>query len=284
MNGSIAKILGEATATLQNAHISESRMEAVSLLMHALNVDRTFIIAHPEHKLSQKDADRFREVVRRRARREPLQYITGVQEFFSLKFAVTPDVLIPRPETELIVEVALDLLKSADAPLIADVGTGSGCIAISLLHEMTSARGAGVDISRNALAVARRNAERHRVRNRFDLLQAEGLSAFPQQPIFSAIVSNPPYIPAKEIDMLQPEVRDYEPLSALVAGDDGLAHIRSLVRDAAHYLQPGGYFIFEIGIDQGREVRALVDRSTWDLVDVRNDLQKIPRAFVLRKQ
>ena len=284
MNGSISKILGEAADTLQNAGISEPRREAASLLMHALNVDRAFIIAHPERALSEDDDHRFRECVRRRASREPLQYITGVQEFFSLEFAVTPDVLIPRPETELVVEAALDVLKSAQMPLIADVGTGSGCIAISLLHEITNARGVGVDISRNALSVACRNAERHGVHKRFDLVQAEGLSAFPREPIFSAIVSNPPYIPAKEIDTLQPEVRDYEPLSALVAGDDGLSHIRILVREAAHYLQTGGYFIFEIGFDQSERVQALVDRTTWDLVDVENDLQKIPRAFVLRKK
>jgi release factor glutamine methyltransferase len=284
MNRSIGKIVSEATTALQTAGITEPRMETVSLLMHTLNVDRAFVIAHQERELSPDEVQRFHEFVARRASREPLQYITGVQEFFNLKFEVIPDVLIPRPETELIVEVALDLLTSTDAPIVADVGTGSGCIAISLLHEMPSARAVGIDISSNALAVARRNAERHVVSGRFALAQADGLSAFPQQPIFSAVVSNPPYIPAKEIDNLQPEVRDHEPLSALVAGDDGLSHIRALVQDAPHFLQTNGYLIFEIGFDQSEAVKALIDLITWDVVGIKNDLQNIPRVFVLRKK
>lgn len=283
MNSSIGKIVGEATAALQTAEITEPRREAVSLLMHTLDVDRSFVIAHADRELSVSEIQRFREFVARRASREPLQYITGVQQFFNLHFEVTPDVLIPRPETELIVETALDLLPTTEVPIIADVGTGSGCIAISLLHEMPSARAVGIDISSNALAVARRNADRHGVIGRFALAQADGLSAFPQQ-IFSAIVSNPPYIPAKEIDSLQPEVRDHEPLSALVAGDDGLSHIRVLVQGAAHSLQASGYLIFEVGFDQSNAVQALVDLKTWELVRIKNDLQNIPRVFVLRKK
>ena len=284
MDGSIGRILSEATATLRNAEISEPRMEAVSLLMHTLNVDRAFIIAHPEHDLSRDDTERYRGFVTRRASHEPLQYITGVQEFFKLKFAVTPDVLIPRPETELIVEAALDVLRSAQAPLIADVGTGSGCIAISLLHEMRSARAVGTDISSNALGIARRNAGRHGVLDRLELVEANGLSVFGEQAIFSAVVSNPPYVPVTDIDSLQPEVRDHEPLSALVAGEDGLSHIRTLVQDVAYSLQIDGYFIFEIGNDQSPAVQALIDREIWDLVDIKKDLQQIPRAFVLRKK
>lgn len=284
MNSSIGKIVGEATTALQTAKITEPRMEAVSLLTHALNVDRAFVIAHAERELTVTEAQRFREFVRRRASREPLQYITGVQEFFNLKFEVTPEVLIPRPETELVVETALDLLNSTEAPIIADVGAGSGCIAISLLHEMPRAHAIGIDISSNALAVARRNAKRHGVSDRLAFAQADGVSPFRRHPIFSAIVSNPPYIPADQIDNLQPEVRDHEPLSALVAGDDGLSHIRLLVRDAAHHLQTGGYVIFEIGFDQSEAVQALVNQTTWELVGIKNDLQKIPRVFVLRKK
>ena len=284
MNSSIGKIVGEGTTALQNAEITEPRMEAVSLLMHTLNVDRSFIIAHAGRELSVTEVQRFREFVRRRASREPLQYITGVQEFFNLKFEVTPDVLIPRPETELIVEAALDLLRATEAPIIADVGTGSGCIAISLLHEMPGARAVGIDISSHALTVARRNAERHAVSDRLSLTQADGFSTFRRHPIFSAIVSNPPYIRVQEVPSLQPEVRDHEPLSALVAGADGLSHIRILVRDATHHLQTDGYFIFEMGFDQSEAVRALVDPANWDWVEIKNDLQNIPRVLVLRKK
>ena len=284
MDGSIEKIIAEATAVLQKAGIAEPRREALSLLMHTLQVDRAFVIAHPERELSPDEGARFRQFVRRRASREPLQYITGIQEFFKLTFAVTSAVLIPRPETELIVEASLNLLKSTDAPQIADVGTGSGCIAISVLHEHLTARALGIDISSKALAVAHRNAERHGVLGRFALVRADGLSAFPRQPIFSAIVSNPPYIPAKEIDGLPPEVRDYEPLSALIAGDDGLSHIRILLREAAHLLQPDGWLIFEIGFDQSDAVKASIDTKIWDLFEIKHDLQNIPRVFVLRKK
>jgi len=146
------------------------------------------------------------------------------------------------------------------------------------------ARAIGIDISWNALVVARRNAERHAVSDRFGLVQANALSTFPPQPIFSAIVSNPPYIPAQEIGGLQAEVRDHEPLSALLAGDDGLSDIRTLVRESAYFLQSRGYLIFEIGFDQSEAVKALVDLTTWDLVGIKNDLQNIPRVFVLRKK
>jgi len=284
MNGSIGKILSEATARLGTAEISEPRMEAVSLLIHTLNVDRAFIIAHPEHELDCDQSERYRAFVARRVSHEPLQYITGVQEFFNLKFEVTPDVLIPRPETELIVEAALDAWRSAEAPLIADIGTGSGCIAISLLHEISDARAIGVDISVRALAIARRNAERHGLFDRLELVHANGLSAFGEQARFSTIVSNPPYIPVRDIDSLPPEVRDHEPLSALVAGEDGLSHVRPLMQDAANLLQTGGYLIFEIGSGQSAAVQALINKKTWELIDIKNDLQQIPRAFVLQKK
>jgi len=184
----------------------------------------------------------------------------------------------------LIVEATLDVWRSAGAPLIADVGTGSGCIAISLLHEISNARAIGIDISSNALAIARRNAERQGLRDRLELVQANGLSAFGEQARFSVIVSNPPYVPVRDIESLQPEVRDHEPLSALVAGEDGLSHVRPLVQDAANVLQTDGYLIFEIGSGQSAAVQALVNKKIWDLIDIKNDLQQIPRALVLRKK
>jgi release factor glutamine methyltransferase len=149
---------------------------------------------------------------------------------------------------------------------------------------MPSVRAIGIDISSRALDVARRNGQRHGVMGRFALVQANELSAFTPRPIFSAIVSNPPYIPAKDIDGLQPEVRDHEPLSALIAGDDGLSYIRALVRDGVHFLQTNGYLIFEIGFDQSDSVRALVNPTFWDLVQIKNDLQNIARVLVLRKK
>ncbi|HEV8588391.1 MAG TPA: peptide chain release factor N(5)-glutamine methyltransferase [Pyrinomonadaceae bacterium] len=284
MKDSIAKVLNEAVDALHEASISEPRMEAVSLLMHALNVDRTFVIAHPECELTGDQNHQFRALVRRRATREPLQYITGFQEFFNLTFEVTPDVLIPRPETELIVEAALDLLKQDPAPVIADIGTGSGCIIVSLLHELKGARGVATDKSFAAINVARRNAEHHCVAGRLELIQTDLVSAFSAMGNLSMIVSNPPYVSAGELQNLQPEVRDHEPMQALVSGDDSLSHIRELLRTTPLVLRDGGHFIFEIGFGQVDRVRQLIDDHVWKLVEIRSDLQNIPRTFVLQKR
>ena len=282
MIGSIGKILSDATVALQTAEITEPRKEAVSLLMHVLNVDRAFIIAHPERELGPDDLLRFREFVTRRATREPLQYITGVQEFFNLKFAVTPDVLIPRPETELIVEAALELFDR-DAPIkLADIGTGSGCIAISLLKELRHARAVAVDISAAALALAARNAERLHVIERLRLIQSDGFRSMADE-AFDLIVSNPPYVSDEEMNTLQREVR-YEPAGALAGGRDGFDVIRRLLKDAPRFLRSGGHFILEIGFRQGEAVSGLIHQTVWELIEIRPDLAKIPRTVILRKR
>jgi len=280
----IREALRNASQRLEHHRVSSPRLNAEVILAHCLSVDKTYLYTHDERILDEKETQQIEDALYERISGVPVQYIVGRQEFYGRYFSVNPDVLIPRPETELIVEAALDLLGSTNAPLIADIGTGSGCIAISLLHKMPRAHAIGIDISASALAVAHRNAEQHAVSGRFALAQVDGLSAFPARPIFSAIVSNPPYIPAGEIDTLQPEVREYEPLSALVAGKDGLSHIRILVRDAARFLRTGGYLTFEIGFDQKDAVKALVDLTIWDLVEIKNDLQNLPRVFVLRKK
>jgi len=284
MKKTIQSALVEAVDMLQRAGINEARMEATSLLMHVLGVDRAFLIAHPENELSEEQSDSFRELSRRRAVREPLQYIIGYQEFFKLNFEVTPDVLIPRPETEIIVESALALVNREQRPFILDVGTGSGCIVISLLNELKNAHAMATDISSNALEVAARNARRHNVNDRVTFLQADALSQLNQSAAFSLIVSNPPYIPAGDIATLQREVREHEPLTALVSGVGGLDHIRALLRETPPLLEAGGHFIFEIGFGQREAVERLVDRATWDLIDVKSDLQKIPRTAVLQKR
>src|SRR5438132_630431 len=170
MSLSIAEAISEGAAKLTEAGVSDARREAATLLAHAIDRDRTYVITHNDELLTEQRIESFRAFIIRRAAREPLQYITGHQEFFRLDFEVTPDVLIPRPETELIVEVALELLKDVSAPTIADIGTGSGCIAISLLHELSDSRALATDISAAALQVAQRNAERHGVTDRLTLI------------------------------------------------------------------------------------------------------------------
>lgn len=282
MSAKIKSAISEGAETLAATGVNESRSDAALLLMHVLQCDRAFLIAHPERILLADQLERFRSLVSRRAQGEPLQYITSHQEFFKLDFELTPDVLIPRPETELIVEVGLELLKHEPAPALADIGTGSGCIAISLLYELPNARAVAVDLSPTALAVATKNAERHQVINRLRLVKSDLFSAIDSKECFDVIVSNPPYVPVDELTDLQREVR-HEPQDALDGGADGLAVIRRLLNDAPKFLRSGGYLIFEIGIDQADAIKQIVEQTAWELVEIRKDLQGIPRTVVLRK-
>ena len=284
MKISIGKAIAEGAQVLGAAGISEPRMEAGSLLSHVLGRDRTFIISHVEDQVTDNQWLTFRQFLDRRTAGEPLQHITGHQEFFKLDFEVTREVLIPRPETELIVEAALQFPRDEQAPFILDIGTGSGCIVIALLHEISIARAIATDISSNALRVARRNAERHGVIKRLDLVQTDCISAFGAGPSFSIVVANPPYVTAGEIAGLQREVRDHEPLTALVSGADGLSHIRRLLSDVPSCLSDGGYLVFEIGLGQRGAVEELINFDVWDLIEIRNDLQDIPRTVVLQKR
>ena len=285
---SIAQATLEATQVLRRAGVPEARREAASLLAHVIGRDRTYIITHAERPLSPADVRRFGEYVERRATGEPLQYITGHQEFFNLDFEVTPDVLIPRPETELLVERALDLLGTANMPqLICDVGTGSGCISITILHERPRVRAVGLDISEPALGVAARNATRHGVRERLALVASDCFAALDERARapFTMIVSNPPYVAAAAFAELQREVREHEPRIALTPGGlDGLDVIRRLLIDAPRFLDSGGHLLMEIGFDQHAAIIEMIDTEVWQLLDIHKDLQGIPRTIVLRKK
>ena len=266
------------------AGVADARRDAGLLMAHVLGRDRSYILIHANDPLANECVEPFRGMIARRATGEPLQYITGSQEFFNLNFEVTTDVLIPRPETELSVEVALELLKDVPEPLIADIGTGSGCIVISLLHELPRARAIAVDISPAALRVAQRNAERHGVTDRLTLIESDCFATVEAPHQFSLIVSNPPYVAEAEIETLQREVREHEPRVALVCGLDGLAVIRRLLRDAPRFLRTGGHFIFEIGFGQSDLVKQIIEPRVWNLLEIRKDLQGIPRTVVLQKQ
>jgi release factor glutamine methyltransferase len=282
----ITRLIMEAARVLSEAGVPEARREAMSLMEYVIARDRTFLITRPETILTLTDVERLREVVERRAAGEPLQYITGHQEFYGLSFEVTPDVLIPRPETELLVEKALELLGQSVAPqLICDIGTGSGCIPIALLHERPGLRAIGLDISLNALRVAARNAKRLAVSERLSLIASDCFSALQSMGMrFKMIVSNPPYIAEGDLTGLQREVRDYEPRAALTPGADGLGVIRRLLSEAPLYLEPGGHLLLEIGFDQHEEVHQLIDQTVWQLLGIHKDLQGIPRTVALRRQ
>jgi release factor glutamine methyltransferase len=283
MSATIKLALTEGAASLKTAGIDDPRNQANLLLMHILDRGRTFLLAHSEEDLSAKQVEQYWALVTRRAAGYPLQYLTGRQEFFQLDFEVTPDVLIPRPETELIVEVGIEILRGKAGPSFADLGTGSGAIAISLLQELPRARAIAVDVSAGALEVAKRNAERHRVSDRLQLVESDLFSTMDPRAAFDLIVSNPPYVPADDLSGLQREVR-HEPPGALDGGPDGLSVIRRLLKDAPDFLPAKGYLVFEIGFDQHEAVKRLIDHWAWELIELRKDLQGIPRTVVLQKR
>jgi release factor glutamine methyltransferase len=282
---SIAAASTAAAGLLKAAGSADARRDAAALLSYVLACDRAFLIAHSDDQLAPEQLARFRAVVERRAQGEPLQYITGRQEFYGLTFEVTPDVLIPRPETELLVETALELLRATAAPRLCDVGTGSGCIPIALLHERADAHAAGLDISPAALGVAARNAARHQVATRLQLVESDCFAALvATRPTFDLILSNPPYVAERDLAGLQREVRDFEPRVALTPGGDGLSIIRLLLSDAPPFLAAGGHLLCEIGFNQHEAVAALIDKTVWTLLDIHQDLQGIPRTLALQKR
>jgi release factor glutamine methyltransferase len=283
MTVSIAEALKEAAHALDHAGVADARREASSLLSHIIARDRTFLISHAEDQLDGRELRDFATAIARRAAGEPAQYITGVQDFYGRSFRVTPDVLIPRPETELLVEAALQVMQ-ADA-VVCDVGTGSGCIAVTLLCERVDAHATALDISEAALEVAQQNAREHGVEERISLQMSDCFAALEHTTErFDLIVSNPPYVSANALPGLQREVRDHEPLVALSPGADGLRVIRRLLTDAPDFLLSHGHLIMEIGFDQGERVRDLINPAVWILKDTLPDLQGIPRIVVLQKR
>jgi release factor glutamine methyltransferase len=274
----IADILTDAASVLAEAGVAEPRREASSLLAFVLGKDRTFIIAHPEYVPTAEEERRFADAVARRERREPLQYITGRQEFYGLDFIVTPDVLIPRPETEMVVEHAVELLSNKD-PRFCEVGVGSGCISVSILKQLPSSTAVGLDISEAAIAVARRNSQMHAVDGRLELRESDVFSVLTDEK-FDLIASNPPYIPLREFESVQAEVRDFEPRVALTDDADGLSIIRRIVNGSPKFLRPGGWLLMEIGFQEADDVRELLSQGPWVNTRIADDLQGIPRCVI----
>lgn len=275
--------------TLTERDIPSPQLAAELLLMHMLGCDRSYLYSHPDQPLAPGARDLYFQSIAERATGKPTQYITGHQEFWGLDFEVTPDVLIPRPETEHVVETALELLRTAafpgGAPCILDVGTGSGCIALAIASELPQADIYAVDISPAALAVAQRNATRlgfaGRVRFREgDLLERfihEGCADF-----FDLILSNPPYVGDGELDLVQREVREFEPRAAWAASGDGNEIYRRLFPQARSLLKPGGFVAVEIGYSKRNAVVGLLGEG-WNGIEVRPDLAGIPRVVLGRK-
>jgi release factor glutamine methyltransferase len=272
----ISEHLKTAAEILQKGEVSEPRREAASLLAFVLQKDKTFLIAHSDYELSAAEENQFQNVLRRRARREPFQYIVGCQEFYGLDFSVTKDVLIPRPETEMLVEAAFEILK--DGSRFCEVGIGSGCIAISILHQLQTTSAIGLDISEKALKIAEENAKTHGVLTRLKLKISDVFENLGDKK-FDLIVSNPPYISSEDIDFLQPEVRSFEPHIALTDARDGFSIIEKIIRAAPQFLKEDGFLLMEIGFGQALEVEKMFDRTIWRELEILPDLQRIPRVL-----
>jgi len=305
-------------AQLRAAHVPSDTLAAELLLLHATGRTRTSLYSHPEDDLTESESQTYFSLIERRAAGVPTQHLTGKQEFWGLEFEVTPDVLIPRPETEHLIEVALDRLAvrdlrgkqspnmSGEGLLVADIGTGSGCIAIALAKELPAASIYALDVSPAALAVAQRNAARLHFAERIHFLESNLLGGLPgaesplaaslrgnqrkpeahaspaadhQSLLFDLIVSNPPYIGRREAATLACEVHDHEPAIALFGGEEGYEFYADLITQSAARLKPGGILVVELGHDSLPAVKPLLDAPAWTNVGVTNDLAGIPRVL-----
>ncbi len=263
-------------------HPERARLDAETLLLHLLQRDRAFLIAHSDERLNAEGAVRYYALIERRLAGEPIQYITGQTEFYGLPFRVDSSVLIPRPETEHLVEKVLSLAEGFSSPRIADVGTGSGAIAIALAHKLPGARVTTIDLSMQALAVAQANAEQNAVTNRIRFLQGDLLAPVAGE-TFDIVVSNPPYVADTDRASLAVEVRDHEPELALFAGNDGLAVYRKLIPQAHAILVPDGFIALEIGCGQHSAIAALLTASGFKNIEFTPDLQGIQRVATARR-
>jgi release factor glutamine methyltransferase len=287
---SLRDALQSAIARLTAENVPSPRLNAETLLMFTLNCDRTHLFAHPERELTPEEQSRYNEALTQRGKGVPAQYITGHQEFWGLDLIVSPAVLIPRPETEHLIETILPLARTMKKPIIADIGTGSGAIALALAKELSNAEIHATDISPAALEIAEANAARlqlefrttngYEPERRIHFHDTDLLRGLPSE-TFDFVVSNPPYVGESEEDTVQLEVRKFEPHNAVFAGPTGLEVISNLVPAARAALKPGGYLVMEISSTIADGVRALL--QDWADITLTNDLQGIPRVALARK-
>lgn len=293
----VLETIQRSTDFLAKKGVESPRLQVELLMAHVLRIPRMRLYLDFERVLTGPELDALRELVRRRGQREPLQHILGTACFCGLELAVDARVLIPRPETEMLAELGWQWLKETAggdegrlreggegsfSPRALDFGTGSGCLAIALAVHCPAARIWAVDVSEEALVVARQNAARHGVDSRIEFLAGDGFGAAAGAP-FHLVVANPPYIPAGEIAALEPEVRDHDPRAALDGGADGLDFFRKLAREAADFLEPQGRIMVEFGDGQAPAVREVFEGQKWMVEAVQPDYNKIARFLIARR-
>ena len=283
----IAEAIQKAAGRLAAHKVPDARRDAELLLCHALGKDRAWLLIHMQDHLDDQGRRVYERDIDRRSVREPLQYITGIQEFWGLPFKVTPAVLIPRPETELVVESAIKAAARSAAPVIIDLCTGSGCIAISLAKELPRARIFATDRSEDALEIARQNARQNSVAERVRFLAGDLFGPLEEMDLrmgVDIIVTNPPYIRSEELPTLQPEVRDFEPEMALIAGAVGTEIAERIIITAHNYLRSGGSLIMEMGMGQTDAIRKIIaDTNRYRKPEVLKDLAGIERVITAEK-
>jgi release factor glutamine methyltransferase len=281
----IKALLAWTTDFLAKKGIENPRADAQILLAHVLGCKKVDLLVNYDQQPPEADRNRFKELIQRRVAGWPVAYLVGTRDFYSLTFEVTPAVLIPRPDTETLVLEALTLLKPIKEPTVLDLGTGSGCIAVTIAHEKKDARVTAVDVSPDALEVARRNGARNAVADRVTFLLGDLFAPVPAGVAFDLVVSNPPYIAHHEFAGLQPEVRDHEPRGALDGGADGLAYYRRIAAAVGRFLKPGGRLLLEIGSTQDADVRAILgERPDLELGPTLKDMASHTRVATAKKR
>lgn len=287
----IGEILKWTEDYFKKFNIENPRLDAEVLLGHVLNKERIYLYVHFDQPLVEKELAEYKACIKRRAIHTPVAYITGTREFMGLDFKVTEATLIPRPDTEILVEAAIErLIEMAEGEdskelHFADIGTGSGAICLSVLANMENTKAATVDISPDAIAVAKENAENIGVADRIEFLQGDLLEPLKNKGKFSAILSNPPYIPKADISTLEADVQEFEPMTALDGGADGLDFYRRLVAKGAEFIEDGGFLAMEIGINQSQALKEMASRNLdWGKIEILQDLAGIDRCVILWKK
>ncbi len=292
----VLEVIQKSTEFLAKKGVESPRLQTELLLAHVLKLPRMKLYLNFERVLSAEELDALRELVKRRGQREPLQHLVGSTSFCGLEIAVNRHVLIPRPETELLAEIGWKFLleftpqRSSGmaqpegwTPTVLDFGTGSGCIAIAQAVKCPAAQVIALDVSADALAVAQQNADRHGVTERIQFVQSDAFTSLPADARFDLVISNPPYIPSAEIELLQPEVRDHDPRNALDGGPDGLECFQLLATQAVPFLKPNGRIMLEFGDGQADAVRGIFEAQKWIVEAVKQDYTQRERFLFGRR-
>jgi release factor glutamine methyltransferase len=284
-NNTIEQLLLYGKSILKEKNIESWAIDAQVLLMYVTKFTKVKLFSHNKQLLNDDECNYYRQLINKRSEGYPVQYITGIQEFMSLDFIVNSYTLIPRADTEILVETLLEVSKKQDIKRIMDIGTGTGCIPISLAYYNTAMKAIAIDISDGALEVARKNADKHRVSDKIEFIKSDLFENLSDEWIgkLDAIVSNPPYIRQEIIPSLMREVREYEPITALVGGIDGLDFYRKITKQGYQYIRQGGFLLYEIGYDQATQVTGIMQQQGFVNIQIIKDLAGLDRVVIGNK-